>query len=96
MHLNAQFLDLLTFFEPSKVVLVKMVEFLMMSAKLALLGLLKTMVFLNKGYDVITSVYDVTNKILSRAPNYIVVVVMWRKFGNSSISMKEVIITSIL
>ena len=53
-----------------------MVEFLMMSAKLALLGLLKTMVFLNKGYDVITSVYDATNKILSRAPNYIVVVVM--------------------
>ena len=48
----------------------------MMSAKLALLGLLKTMVFLNKGYDVITSVYDVFNKILSRDPNYIVAVVM--------------------
>ena len=39
---------------------------------------------------------DVTNKILSRDSNYIVDAVMWRKFGNSGISMGEVIITSIL
>ena len=73
-----------------------MVEFLMMSAKLATLGLLKIKVFWNKGYDVIISVHDVTNKILSRDSNYIVDVVMWPKFGNSSISMREVIIRSIL
>ena len=54
------------------------------------------MVFWNKDYDVITSVCDVTNKILSLDSNYIVDVVMWLKFGNSSISMREVIITSIL
>ena len=68
----------------------------LMSAKLATLGLLKIKLFLNKGYDVISSVYDVTNKILLRASIYIVNVVMWPKFGNSSTSMREVIITSIL
>ena len=59
-------------------------------------GLLKIMVSSNKGYDVIISVDDVTNKILSRDSNYIVDVLMWPKFGNCSISMKEVITTSIL
>ena len=73
-----------------------MVAILMMSAKMATLGLLKIKVFWNKGYDVIISVHDVTNKILSRDSNYIIDVVMWPKFGNSSISMREVIITSIL
>ena len=48
----------------------------MMSAKLATLNLLKIKIFRNKGYDVITFVYDVTNKILSRDLNYIVDVVM--------------------
>ena len=73
-----------------------MVKILMMSAKMATPGLLKITVFWNKGYDVIISVDDVTNKILSRDSNYIVDVVMWPKFGNSSIYMREVIITSIL
>ena len=41
-------------------------------------------------------IYDVTSKILSRDSNYIVEVIMWPKFGNSSISMTEVIITPIL
>ena len=68
----------------------------MTSAKRATPGLLKITVFWNKGYDVIISVDDVTNKILSRDSNYIVDVFMWPKFGNSSISMKEVITTSIL
>ena len=68
----------------------------MMSVKVATPGLLKIMVFWNKGYDVITPVDDVTNKILSRDSNYIVDVFMWPKFGNSSISMREVITTSIL
>ena len=41
-------------------------------------------------------VNDVTNKTLSRDSNYIVDVFKWPKSGNSSISMKEVITTSIL
>ena len=68
----------------------------MMSAKLATLGLLKIKVFWNKGYDVITFVCDVTNKILSRDLNYIVDVGMGPKFVNSRIPMRQVIITSIL
>ena len=68
----------------------------MMLVKLVTLDLLKTKVIWNKSYDVITSVCDVTNKILSCDSNYIVDVVMWLKFGNSSISMRDVIITSIL
>ena len=67
-----------------------------MSTKLATLVIFEIKVFWNKGYDVITSVCDVTNKILSCDSNYIVDVVMWPKFGNSSISMREVIIISIL
>ena len=59
-------------------------------------GLLKITVFWNKGYDVVISVDDATNKILSRDSNYIVHVFMWPKFGNCSISMREVITTSIL
>ena len=68
----------------------------MMSAKLATLGLLKIKVFWNKGYDVTVFVYDVTNKILSCDSIYIVNMVMWPKSGNSSTSMRENIITSIL
>ena len=90
-----QFLVFLVF-ESSKVALVKMVEFLMMSAKWSTLGLLKIYVFWNKGYDIITSVCHFANKIESFDSNYIVDVIMWPKFGNSSISMREVIITSIL
>ena len=73
-----------------------MVTILMMSAKMTTLGLLKIKAFCNKGLDVIISVYDSINKNLSSDSNYIVDVVMWPKFGNSSISMREVIITSIL
>ena len=68
----------------------------MMSAKMATPGLLKITVFWNKGYDVIISVDDVTNKILSRDSNYIVGVFVWPKFGNSSVFMQEVFTTSIL
>ena len=73
-----------------------MVEFLMMSAKLATLGLLKIKVFWNKGYDVTFSVSDVNSKLLLSDLNYIVDVVMWQKFGSSSISIRKVIITWIL
>ena len=42
-----------------------MFTILMMSAKMATLALLKIKLFWNKGYDVIISVRDVTNKVLS-------------------------------
>ena len=48
----------------------------MMSAKVAMLGLLKIKPFLNKVHDVIISVHEVPNKILSRDSNYIVDLVM--------------------
>ena len=83
-------------FESLKVVLINMVGISMMSAKLATLGFLKITIFQNKSYDVIISVHDVTDKTLSRESNCFVNVVMWPKFGRSSISMREVIITSIL
>ena len=67
-----------------------------MSARLATPGLLKITVVWKKGYDIIVSVDDVTDKILSRDSDYIVDVFMWPKFGNCSISMREVITTSVL
>ena len=67
-----------------------------MSTKLATLDLLKIKTFWNNDYDAIISLLDVTNKILLRDWNYIVYVVMWPKFGNPSISMKEVTETWIL
>ena len=73
-----------------------MVTILMMSAKMAAPGLHKIKVFWKKGYDVIISVNDVSDKTLSRDSNYTVDVVMWPKFGNSTISMREFIITSCL
>ena len=64
----------------------------MMSAKLGTLGLLKVKVVWTKSYDVMPFVYNFTNKILSSDSNYNLDVVIWSKFGNSSIFMKEVII----
>ena len=49
-----------------------MVRILMMSAKMVALGLLTIKLFWNKDYDVIISVSDVTNKILSRGSNFII------------------------
>ena len=48
----------------------------MMPAKMVTLGLLKIKVFYIKGYDVIISVYGVTNKVFSSESSYIVNVVM--------------------
>ena len=56
----------------------------------------QTQLRLNKGYDVIIISHDVTTKIFPRYSNYIVDVMIWPKFGNSSIFMTAVIITSIL
>ena len=68
----------------------------MMLTEMATLYLFKLKVFWNKGYDFKNHVHDITNKFLSRGSNYIVHVVMWPKFGNSSISMRETIITTTL
>ena len=47
----------------------------MMLAKMVTLRFLKIQVFLNKGYDIIIFVYDVTNKILSCNSIYVVNVI---------------------
>ena len=86
----------LNFFESLKTFLINMVTILMVPAKLATRSLLKIQIFQNKGYDFIISDYDPTNKILLRDSNYIVDAVMKLTFGNSSVSMREVIIRSIL
>ena len=53
-----------------------MVKVLVMSAKMATPAYLKIKVFLNKGYYVIYSVYDFTNKLFSHDSNYIMDAVM--------------------
>ena len=63
---------LLTFLESRQIVLINMFTILIMSAKMATPGLLKIKVLLNKDDNVIISVHDVTNKILSRDSNYII------------------------
>ena len=71
-----------------------MVTLLMMSAKLATQSLLKIKIFRKKGYYVPN--YYVSNKILSRDSDYAIDLAMRLKFSSSSISMIEVIVTSIL
>ena len=71
-----------------------MVVILMMPVQLA--TLLKIKPLGSAGYGVIISVHDVTNEVFSSYSNYIVDVVMLPKFGNSRISFREVIRTSIL
>ena len=69
-----------------------MVAVFMMSPKLATLGLIKSMAsyfFSNKVYHVIIFIHVVTNKILSPDSNYILDAIMKLKFGNSSISGRD-------
>ena len=68
---------------------------LMMSTIMATPGFLKTKVFWKRGYDVIIFLDDI-NKIFSHDSIYIADVTKWSKFGNSEISMRKVIVTSIL
>ena len=49
-----------------------------------------------ESYDAMIFDHDVTKKNLSHDWNYNAGAVMWPKFGNFRISMREVIITSIL
>ena len=95
LHFDTKFLFFLTFLESLKIILIKQVTILMIPAKMVIPGL-KITLFWSKGYEVIIYVHDVTSKILSRDSNYIVDVVMWRKFRNSNFSLREVIIISIL
>ena len=73
-------------FESPNVAPIKMVAILMMSAKLGTLGLLRIKVTGNNCYDVIIFVHGVASKVLSRQS----------KFGNSTIFMTEVVITSVV
>ena len=78
-----------------RVALKKIVAILMMSPKLATFSLPKIKIFQKAGCDVVISVHEVTNKVLSSDSNHTVDVAMWPGFGNSSISTREVIATSI-
>ena len=66
-----------------------MVTILMMSTKIATPGLLKVKLFLNKGYDVLISVHNVTKQVLSRDSNYIADMVMWKKILEQRTVIKE-------
>ena len=72
-----------------------MVTTLIMSAKLTSLELLEIKIFQHKSHDVIISDYDVIKNVLPRDPNYIVDVACGQSLV-TSISMKKVIINSIL
>ena len=91
LHFGLQVLILQNFFKPLRIVSIDMVTILMMSLKMATLGFLKMKVFWKKVYEVIVFIHDVTKKFLSCASSYMVHEDMWPKFGNSSISMREVI-----
>ena len=66
----------------------------MIIVKLTASCLLKITLFLNEFYDVITTVYDFTKKFLSGYSSCIIDLPVWLRFGSTSISMKQVIITS--
>ena len=84
----------MAFLEAWKIVLIIMIAIL--RGRLATSCLLKTKVFWKKDYDVVISFHDATSKTFSHESNYIVDVAIWWKFGNSSISMWDDIITKIL
>ena len=96
LHFNTSFLILLTLIKSFKAYLINMTTIFMISAEMTTAALLKVKVFWNKGYDITISVHNVIKKILLRDSNVIVDVFMRLKFGNSRISMREVIISSSL
>ena len=59
----------------------------MLPAYIATSDLPKVKIFWDKDYGAIISLHDITKKNLSRDTNHIIDMIMWRKFGNSSISM---------
>ena len=72
LHFDTYFLIILTFLEYLKIVLINLVTTLMTSAKMATRDLLRTKVFWNEGYDVVTYVHDFTSRFLSGDSSYIV------------------------
>ena len=73
-----------------------MVAILMMSVKIDAQGLLKIKIFWKKVCDVIIFFHDVKKKMLSQDSSCIVDVVIWPKFDNSSLYIREVVMDSIL
>ena len=67
-----------------------------MPSKMTAQGVLKIRIFWSKSYYVINYVYDIINKIFTHDSDYIVDMANRPKFNNYSISMKEVIIISVL
>ena len=63
-----------------------MIAILMLPANIATSDLPKVKIFWDN-YDAIISIHNITKKNLSRDTNHIIDMIMWRKFGNSSIFM---------
>ena len=76
VYFDTKPLILLTFLESTMIFLIKKVSILVMSAKMAIPGILKIKIFSRKGYDVIIYVHDANSKLLSCNSNYIVDAVM--------------------
>ena len=87
LHFVTQFLILLSL----RSVLTNMAAILMISAKMATLGLLQTKLFEIKALWRPNFSPWHHNKILSCDSNYIADMIMWLNFSNSSISIREVI-----
>ena len=62
----------------------------MLSAKMAAQNFLKRKLFLNNSYDVIVSAHGVSNKILSRDSNCIVILSCDQSLVTLSISMTSI------
>ena len=73
-----------------------MIAILIILSKSVTLGLLRIKILWNKGYDIMILIYRGIKKIVWPESNNIMNVVMWPKFGKSSISIREVIIALIL
>ena len=86
LHFNAWFLNLLTFFVSLRIVLINMVTILMISAKMAALGLLKIKVsaikFMNFVYDAINKIFSSDSILLqmwSCDQNLLTLAFLWEK-----------------
>ena len=66
----------MTFLEFLIIVLINMVTILMVSTKMATLGLVTIKIFSKKRYDVIISVHDIIKKTLSDDSNHVIDMVM--------------------
>ena len=95
-HFDASVLFILSYFDPLNTVLINMVTTFMMSAKMATQAFLKCKFFKIKVMKSFFFVFGVTDKLSSRDSNYDVIAVMWPELDNSNISIREVLIISVL